>query len=67
MVNDPRTSLFVITKRNDFSKLKGFLKHDHFSCKHAQFMWVKSQLNEPKDLLTINFLCTLSTLKMYHI
>ncbi len=44
MGSDPRTCLFVITKRNGFSKLKGFLKHDHFSYKHAQFMWVRSQL-----------------------
>jgi hypothetical protein len=30
MANDPRTSLFVITKGDGFSKSKGFLKHDHF-------------------------------------
>ncbi len=33
---------------------------------HA-FTCVGSQLKEPKDLLTIKFLCTLPTLKMYHI
>jgi len=67
MVSDPRISLFVITKGNGFSKLEGFLKHNHFPYKHAQLMWVRLQLKEPKDLLTISFLCTLSTLKMYHI
>jgi hypothetical protein len=36
MANDVRTSLFV-TKGNGFMKLKGFLKHDCFVCKLAQF------------------------------
>jgi hypothetical protein len=34
---DPKTNLLPITKDNDFSKLKGFLKHDHFACILAQF------------------------------
>ncbi len=33
MVSDPRTSLFIVIEGNGFSKLKGFLKHDHFACK----------------------------------
>jgi hypothetical protein len=35
MVSDPRTSLLVVLKGNDFLKLKGVLKHDHFVCKLA--------------------------------
>jgi hypothetical protein len=33
---DLKTNLLAITKGNDFSKLKGFLEHDHFACKLAQ-------------------------------
>jgi hypothetical protein len=33
--NDPRNNLCTITKDNDFSKLKSFLRHDHFACKLA--------------------------------
>ncbi len=36
MVSVPRTSLLVVIEDNGFSKLKGFLKHDQFSCKLAQ-------------------------------
>jgi len=35
-VNDPNTSLLVITKDNSFFELKSFLKHGHFVCKLAQ-------------------------------
>jgi hypothetical protein len=35
MTNDPRNNLCTITKDNDFSKLKSFLRHDHFACKLA--------------------------------
>jgi len=34
---DLKTNLLAITNGNGFSKLKGFLKHDHFACKLAQF------------------------------
>jgi hypothetical protein len=33
--NDPRNNLCTITKDNDFSKLKSFLRHDHFAFKLA--------------------------------
>lgn len=32
-VNDPNTSLLVITKDNNFFELKSFLKYGHFACK----------------------------------
>jgi len=35
--NDLRTNLLVVLEGNGFSKLKGFLKHDHFVCKPTQF------------------------------
>ncbi len=35
--NDPRTNMLVGKKGNNFLKLKGFLKHDHFACKPTQF------------------------------
>jgi len=35
MVSDPTTNLLVVLKGNEFLKLKGFLKHDHFVCKLA--------------------------------
>ncbi len=35
MVSDPRTNLLVVLNGNNFLKLKGFLKHDHFVCKLA--------------------------------
>jgi hypothetical protein len=35
ITNDPRNNLCTITKDNDFSKLKSFLRHDHFACKLA--------------------------------
>ncbi len=38
--NDLRTSLHVIIKGNGNSKSKGFLKHDHFVCKPAQFTFL---------------------------
>ncbi len=37
MANDPNTNLFIVTKGNGFLELKGFLKHDHFTYKLAQF------------------------------
>jgi hypothetical protein len=37
MANDPSTNLFVVIECNGFLELKGFIKHDHFTYKHAQF------------------------------
>jgi len=37
MANDPSTNLFVVIERNCFLEFKGFLKHDHFTYKPAQF------------------------------
>jgi len=37
MANDPRTDLLVVIEGNGFSKLKGFLKHEQFASKLAQF------------------------------
>jgi hypothetical protein len=34
--NDPKPNLFIIIKTNEFSKLKGFLKHDHLHNSHSQ-------------------------------
>jgi hypothetical protein len=39
MANDPKTNLLV-AKDNVFSKLKGFLKHNHFACKLKQFTFL---------------------------
>jgi len=35
MTNDLRNNLSTITKDNDFSNLKSFLRYDHFACKVA--------------------------------
>jgi hypothetical protein len=40
IANDIRTSLLVVTKGNGVLKLKGFLKHDCFVCKLAQFTFL---------------------------
>jgi hypothetical protein len=38
-----------------------------YLCYNEHETRVRSQLKEPKDLLIVNFLCTMSTLKIYHI
>jgi hypothetical protein len=40
MANGPRTNLFALIEGNGFLKLKGFLKHEHFSYKLAQFTFL---------------------------
>jgi hypothetical protein len=40
MANGPRTSLFALIEGNGFLKLKGFLKHEHFAYKLAQFTFL---------------------------
>jgi hypothetical protein len=36
----PRTSLFALIEGNGLLKLKGFLKHEHFAYKLAQFTFL---------------------------
>jgi len=36
MTKDLKPNLFIIIKSNEFSNLKGFLKHDHLHNSHSQ-------------------------------
>jgi hypothetical protein len=40
MANGPRINLFALIEANGFLKLKGFLKHEHFAYKLAQFTFL---------------------------
>jgi len=69
----------IVTKGNGFSKLKGFLKHDHFACKLTQFTFlVRRQHFEVRKFKTIKgekneneylafYLVLVSILKFGHI
>ncbi len=53
MANDPRTNMHC-NKTHGFSKLKDFLKHDHFACKLTQFTFlVRRQHFEVRKFKTI--------------